>query len=174
MSTKSDIDESDEVETDRVDDEKSREERQERLLALYEKMNEDEPLGKCKVITSGALLAIAIIAVSILSWAVISNLGQSLSAGLWVAYIIFVLFVGLLLIIVWSSVRSHYEVTLAWIDVWKKTEIEEIRRTARKRDDKTFLAMYEIKFQYELAKMKSCLEGRNTDKLGEADSEKNR
>lgn len=171
MSTKSDISGLGEVETDRVDDEMSREERQERLLGLYREMNGGKSQSKGGLIACGVISVIAIVTLCCFSQFVISSLGPASSTEIWVAYAVFVLLIGLSLAVVLSSVRSHHEVTLAWVDAWKKTEIEEIRQSARKRDDKTFLAMYEMKLRCEMAKRKPCLERRNTDQSGGADSD---
>lgn len=142
--TRLDTDSSDEVK--KVDDESVREERGERLLALYEKINDGAPQGKSWLNICGIVSVIAIVAVGALSWFVVSSLGPASSAGIWVAYVILVLIAVFSSLVPWLSMRSYHEVTLAWIDAWKKTEIEEIRRLMRARDCRSFELMQEIKF----------------------------
>lgn len=127
-------------------DEIGRKERQERLLDLYREMNGEKSSGKRKLLLECVALAGgALIALAILSGIVISSLVSVSLIGIWAVYIIFVLVSALALLIVWSSLRSYREVTLAWIDAWKRVELEGVRQSMRERDYVAFDLMQETK-----------------------------
>ena len=141
---KSDADRLIKVKVDRGDEEKARKS-QERLVGLYDKMNEGRSSSKWETIILGISLILVVIILGVLSGLILSGCCPDSLIGIWIVLFALVLLAVILLLVIWSAVRSHNEATLAWIDAWKRTEIEEIRQSMRDRDYRIVELMQELK-----------------------------
>ena len=132
------------VKVDRGDEEKTRKS-QERLVGLYDKMNEGRSSSKWETIMPGISLIIVVIIFGVLSGLIMSGCCPDSLIGIWIVLFALVLLAVIMLLVIWSAVRSHNEITLAWIDAWKRTEIEEIRQSMRDRNYRIVELMQELK-----------------------------
>lgn len=132
------------VMVDRGDEEKTRKS-QERLVGLYDKMNEGRSSSKWETIMPGISLIIVVVILGVLSGLIMSGCCPDSLIGIWIVLFALVLLAVIMLLVIWSAVRSHNEITLAWIDAWKRTEIEEIRQSMRDRDYRIVELMQELK-----------------------------